>query len=328
MGVAGCADDCRRGVLDLVRQLTEKEVKDVQKCLAEDWETLSDGFTPDESSSSEASQLRLEPCPRCGRALPVVKRVLVSEAWFLPESAVCRRLRQGAPRVALGLVVPGRTTMGKRPSESIRSRLQGVMWHVYDVALVDVEEGRLGALVPRSDWAVGEPVEGFAERVEAMAAALREARRLGQIPRATSTETEKAVHQALLPVLSDFEGGPRLPGEPKTYDAFWSGRKWDLLYRERGARRRMGIEVKTQEDWEHPLGHPVCYLGAFDCMVTVRVPPGGDSPVRKHGQKPREHVTRAEHMLAATGRAAFIYVWAEETVVIPPLRVPAPSNPG
>jgi len=93
----------------------------------------------------------------------------------------------------------------------------------------------------------------------------------------------------------------------KKVQGFWSYRLLDLLYRTSAGQNSIAVEVKVDEDWGHPVCQPLGYLLEHNAVLTIRVPKQKD----QLDKETRRLVTKAESMLARTGRASFIYVWPE-----------------
>lgn len=94
----------------------------------------------------------------------------------------------------------------------------------------------------------------------------------------------------------------------------------DLLYSKSG-HGTIAVEVKVDEDWEHPICEPLGDLLEHNAVINIRVPFGQD----KLDAGTRSLVSEAEHMLEASGRAGFIYVWSQDTSVLSAAQMP--TNP-
>ncbi len=294
---------CQQGVKAFVQKLSGQDIGNLEH---RRWEGVRDGFGPRDSSVVELS---VEICPRCNKSFPIVRRVLESCAYNLPDVAVYQRFRFRSPGVALGLVVKGRTTNPDkyRPGKAMRGRWQGLMWSVYQVAFLDVVEGVVGEFCPAKDWAIGDPPANLDQIAQDARHALCVARRQRSIPVGTdSTATEDEVGDVLAPVF-DKCGYKAL--KKKSLPAFWwgPGHQLDLVYGDETEQSRIAIEVKVTEDWDHPICEPLGDLMGHNAVLNIRVPPDQD----ELDKETRELVTKAESMLEATGRARFIYVWPE-----------------
>jgi len=292
---------CREGVRAFVRKLQDEGVSDLEQ---RDWCTVADGF----GDGKGPPDLLIERCPLCNEPFPVVKRVLESVAYNFPDVAAYQRLRLDAPCLALGYVT-SKTTQKWNPDNypSLRERWQGLLWHVYDVAFVDVHNGVVGEFCPVENWGVGTTPVELADIVADLRELLRQARREGRIPVGTSSEsTECAISQVVVPVLCD-EYEYEFAGMHNQEASFWCGFRVDLLYRRRRDGSTLAIEVKVNEDWGHPINQPLKNLLHRNAVLGIRVPSEKDHLDRQT----RALATKAESMLEATGRAAFIYVWPE-----------------
>jgi len=291
---------CREGVRAFVSKLQDQGTSDLEQG---DWCAVVDGFGHGKGSS----QLLIETCPVCREPFPIVKRVLQSDAYNLPDVAVYHRLRLGAPCVALGEVT-SKTTASRDPDNhpSLRAHWQGLMWYVYDVAFVDVVNGKVKEFCPQEDWGIGGPPPELSDIVVHLQEPLKQGRREGRIPVGSkSVPTEPVIEEILTPVLCKY--GYQFAGSQVCGSGFWCGFKLDLLYRRPKDNSTIGIEVKVREDWEHPINQPLKNLVHRNAVLGIRVPSEKDPLDRQR----RALATKAESMLEATGSAAFVYVWPE-----------------
>jgi hypothetical protein len=296
---------CRLGVAAFIGGLSGQDVGSLGD---RSWRPALDGF----GDASGTAALVQDTCKHCGRPFPIVKRTLESCAFNLPDAAIYHGLRLRAPCVALGFVVPGKTTASRRPALQLRRRWQGLMWHIYQVAFLDVEDGAIGEFCPDQAWAVGSQSAQELQRISAdIEVCLREARRARTIPAYNSNgigdsrATEALLESILSPLLHqkhgyEFAGMDR--GAP-IIEVFWWGHYLDLLYRRPGG-ATLAIEVKVTEDWEHPLGEPLGCLLQHNAVINIRVSSQEDQLDRTT----RQLVQEAETMLANTGRASFLCV--------------------
>jgi len=295
---------CREGIRALVTKLQHQGVRDLEE---RDWRPVVDGFGDGEGPA----ELLIETCPVCNEPLPIVKRVLQSDAYNFPDVAAYQRLRLDAPCFALGYVT-SKTTQKWNPENhpSLRERWQGLMWYVYDVAFVDVQDGAVGAFCPVANWWGDKVLVGELPNIVAgLQEPLKQARRDGRIPVCTqqrpkgdSKATEPVVEEILTPVLCTH--GYQFAGTQTWGIGFWCGFYLDLLYRREKDQSSLGVEVKVGEDWKHPINQPLKNLLSRNAVLNIRVPADED-PLN---QEARRLVTEAEGVLEGTGRAAFIYV--------------------
>jgi hypothetical protein len=176
------------------------------------------------------------------------------------------------------------------------------MWDVYRIAFVDVEDDSLGEFRPKPKWEVGQPIPDFGELINELQAAMEKARRDDAIPRRNSVSTCKALRPVITPVLEGH--GLRFDGFEKGRHAFWWWHPVDMLYRQMDGRGTLAIEVKVDEDWEHPINQPLAGLLAHNAVINVRIPTQGE----RFDPETRRIAAEAEALLSATGRAAFMVV--------------------
>jgi len=301
---------CEQGVLQLARNLSGSSFAPLAK---KDWLETGNGFT----SGGYAVGLLFETCPACGEQVRILKRPFASGAYNLPDTAIYHRLRFGQPCIALGIVDEEKTTLGQDPDAKdpeIRPRWQGLLWHVYQVAFLDVGlDKKIGAFKPRKEWWVGPRPDNLPELADEFRSMLIEARDARKIeipkpgPRGYSTPTAGEIERTLTPRLREPRYGYQLVGTEQWIDVFWWGRKIDILYRRRDdPKMALGIEVKVKEDWRLPLGQPLGTLPAHSAVVNIRVPLKEDRGPRD--LEVRRCILRAEAILEGTGRAAFLSV--------------------
>ncbi len=305
---------CREGVRAFVKKLQEEGIGDLEQ---RDWCTVADGFGDGEGPA----ELLIERCPLCNEPFPIVKRVLESVAYNFPDVAAYQRLRLDAPCLALGYVT-SKTTQKWNPDNypSLRERWQGLLWHVYDVAFVDVRNGRVDEFCPEEDWGVGDPSPQLANIVADLREPLERALRDGCIPVYTqqrpegdSKATEPVIEEILTPVLCKY--GYRFAGSQVWGIGFWCGFYLDLLYDCEKDQSSIGIEVKVNEDWNHPINQPLKNLLCRNAVLNIRVPPELDKLECKDKKLVYSPawglVKKAQDKLKDAGRAAFVYVWPE-----------------
>ncbi len=297
---------CREGVRAFVQELRTEDLSRFAKgrgC------PIVQGFGVRKKAGKAACELFEETCSECGERFRVVTRVLDSEAYNLPDAAVYQRLCFDSPGVALGWV---KSDAEDPPNRDIRQRWQGLLWHVYDVAFVDVHDGVVGEFCPEEDWGVGDPLGELQEVVVETEEVLSAARVDGRIPVRTerhpdgdSTATEEALRPILTRVLGGY--GYRFAGTHNRAIGFWCGFDLDLLYDRQKDQSTIAIEVKVTEDWEHPINQPLKNLLHRNAVLGIRVPSEKD----RLDRQTRGLATKAESMLEDTGRAGFICVWPE-----------------
>jgi len=295
---------CETGVREFVESLSGQRMSDVGET---EWGAVRDGFGKRPSCGKNAPKLVERTCPRCNGPFPIVRRVLESSAYNLPDAAVYQRLRLDSPGIALGLVVPGETTDPEKypPAPDVRERWQGLMWAVYQVAFVDVRDGVVGEFCPADDWPVGQAPGELAGIVADTKDALNVARAGKQIPVGNSSkETEKALKPILSSVLSKY--CYELVESPGWIPHFWygPGRRPDIVYCRRGE-GTLAIEAKVTEDWDHPICEPLGCLLGHNAVINIRMPSGHD---KLDCDETRRLVERAEGKLEATGRAKFMCI--------------------
>lgn len=306
-----CHEDVRAFVEDL-------RTEDLSRFAKGCGRAITDGFGVRKRSGNAASELFEEICDEGGKRFPVVTRLLESTGYNLPDAAVYQRLCFDSPGVALGWVKPN---AGDPPNRDIRGRWQGLMWHVYDVAFVDVVNGKVKEFCPEEDWGIGEPPPQLANIVADLQEPLEQARRDGCIPVYTqkhpngdSKATEPLVQEILTCVLREY--GYQFAGSHTRVPAFWwgTGHQLDLLYRS-PSQGTIAIEVKVNEDWDHPICEPLGDLMGHNGVINIRVPPELDKLECK--DKKLIHspawglVKKAQRKLKDTDRAGFVYVWPE-----------------
>ena len=243
----------------------------------------------------------------------MVTRLLESTGYNLPDAAVYQRLCFDSPGVALGWVKPN---ADNPPNRDIRGRWQGLMWHVYDVAFVDVVNGEVKEFCPEEEWGIGEPPPELSDIVLHLQEPLKQARREGRIPIGhSSRDTEPALLPIVSPVFREYGYEVDKQEMQKVKTGFWCGFKLDLLYRRPKDNSTIAIEVKVNDDWEHPINQPLKNLLHRNAVLNIRVPPELDKLACK--DKKLIHspawglVKKAQDKLKDTGRAAFVYVWPE-----------------
>lgn len=249
-------------------------------------------------------------CPLCDRSLPIIRRTLESGAYNLPDAAVYRRLLSGSYCIALGDAIPNKTTPSRRPGPTVRSRWQGMLWHVYQVAFLDVVGNEIGPFEPADEWAIGRPPDQLEMITDRLRSELRAARSGGNIPAykpngdGDSRETERRLQPILTRVLESwsyrFVASDRQTG---IIPAFWWGHYVDLLYK-RGDGDTLSVEVKVKEDWEHPVNEPLGALLRDNAVLNIRVGTQGDN----RSPETRRLVAEAESRLSPTGRAVFLHI--------------------
>ncbi len=306
---------CREGVNAFVQNLQAHDFREWAS--QHHWASIRDGFG---TRKQEPTVLCTATCGICNKSFPIVKRVLESSAYNLPDAVVYQRLRLSSPGVALGQVVKGRTTSPDKyaPSEHVRQRWQGLMWSVYQVAFVDVCGDAVGPFYPTENWGIGAPPTNLDEIAADARAALHLARHAGSIPVGTdSRATEDQVGDVLAPIMFDRYGYKALKSwnqkknkyvyVRKSVPAFWwgTGHQLDLLYQNEGEQSSIAIEVKVTEDWDHPICEPLGDLIGHNAVLNIRVPTQED----QLDKATRQLVTKAETMLEATGRAKFMCIW-------------------
>jgi hypothetical protein len=191
------------------------------------------------------------------------------------------------------------------PSPDVRKRWQGLMWEVYEVAFLDVREGKVGQFCPSSNWQKGDPPPELDDIERGLERLLLEARKKSVIPVGkNSRETECALKEILSPELEKYGYKP-IPERP-SIQAFWWTHRLDLLCTKSDG-STLAVEVKVNEDWEHPINEPLACLLEHNGVLNIRIPLGRD----KLGPKIRGRVTEAENRLERTGRAKFMYIWQE-----------------
>jgi len=298
---------CREGVRGFVKELRSQDLSRFAKGCGR---AIVDGFGVRQRSGNAACELFFEEtCSEFEKPFPIVTRVLESSGYNLPDAAVYQGLCIDSPGVALGWVKPDG---GDPPNRDIRGRWQGLMWHVYDVAFVDVVNGEVKEFCPEEDWGIGEPPPHLANIVADLQEPLQQARRNGCIPVYTqkhpngdSKATEPVIEQILTRVLHKY--GYQFAGSQVSGIGFWCGFDVDLLYQRQEDRSFLAIEVKVNDDWDHPINQALKNLLHRNAVLGIRVPSEKDHLDRQT----RALATKAESMLEATGRAAFIYVWPE-----------------
>jgi len=296
---------CREDVRAFVEELRTEDLSRFAKGCGR---AIVDGFGIRKQRGNAACELFEETCSEGGERFPVVTRLLESTGYNLPDAAVYQRLCFDSPAVALGWVVPGKTTVRYPPDKVMRQRWQGLMWHVYDVAFVDVVDGKVKEFCPEEDWGIGEPPPELSDIVLHLQEPLKQARREGRVPIGhSSRDTEPALLPIASPVFREYGYEVDKQEIRKVKTGFWCGFKLDLLYRRPKDNSTIAIEVKVTEDWEHPINQPLKNLLYRNAVLGIRVPSEKDRLQRQT----RILATKAESMLEATGRAAFIYVWPE-----------------
>ncbi len=296
---------CEEGVRALLKEMADKGAGHPWKSSQE---KTGDGFVA-EGKGTAIERERLS-CPFCRDYIPLLSRVLRSDAYNLPDSAIYHALRYGLPCIALGRVEPPTTNVKTRPTDQIRRRWQGMLWHTFRVAFTDLEGDQVGSYAPVENWGIGSPAVDLKELCAAAEPVLREAKKRGAIPKlkagrreGDSVATEPEIERLLTPVFGRF--GYKCQDSGHTMFGFWWRRNTDILYRHEDG-STLAVEVKADEvnDWKLPLGQPLGNLLAHSAVINIRVP---------HKPDPRpEDIKRfvevAEGMLADTGRAGFLYV--------------------
>ena len=275
---------------------------------------ILDGFGEPGEKGSTLPRLSGARCSACGGRVPIVLRSLSSEGFNLPDAAVYQRLRYDSPVIAVGCVADedcvarrcvtkSATTVRRwEPSESVRSRWQGMLWHVYQVAFVDHAHGRIGDFAPAATWGRGDPPGQLPVLAAAIDQVLTEARQRSTIAvRRSSRDTEDTIEVLLTPVMAAH--GYRLRGRHLTVMGFWQGPQPDFTW-QHVTGHTVSFEAKVTEDWEHPVCQPLANLLEHNAMVNIRVPAEPDQLTRMT----RSIVDRAEQMLVATSRAAFLTI--------------------
>ncbi len=288
---------CQEGVRQFAEQLQDQDIRGL---LSDTPAYVRGGFGPGKGQV----ELFIGCCPTCRRQFPILKRDLVSEAYNLPDAAIYQRLRFQAPCLALGCVTE-KTTSSRDPARhpGLRQRWQGLLWHVFEVAFVDVREDIVGEFSPNHQWAAGQVIPELSDIADQASEALVRAGGGGNIPRCSSPKTEIAIDEVLSPIMNSF--GYHASCSSTMVHAFWWGHRLDLLYEKRDS-GTISFEVKVDEDWDHPLGEPLANLLGHNAVINVRVAPNGD----RLDPNTREYVCRGEELVQRTGRAEFIYIWS------------------
>lgn len=304
---------CKEGVRQLAEDLHKRGLGVLP---AEGWRPVVDGFTqnpPRKRKEKEKGSELLErvPCPCCPDPVFAVKRVLDSQHYNLPDTAIYWGLKLDRPCLALGLVQRGENgkTKGRRPTNEIRERWQGLLWETFQVAFVDVEGDDVGEFCPTSRWRIGRSPVDFESLVSLCETRLVQARGDGEIPvyvndKGSSPDTEPEIARILSPVLKRH-GYPFLTPH-KRFRGFWWGREVDLLFHD-GDAKSLGIEVKVDEDQHLPLGQPLAVLLAFNGVINIRVRGANGTNSAVDESQARAH--DAEKRLSKiTRRAAFLHI--------------------
>lgn len=290
---------CDLGIKQLLQELRLSDVNG--------WEPIHDGFGTRPSGARDAPRRAGDlPCPVCGCLIILVRRELVTEAYNLSDVAIYQALEHNSLCIALG-EVSSRTTGTAGTPEDLR-RWQGLLWHVYGVAFAVVTDGAIG------EWCPAEFPEPAPESLRSelsciadkAAEALRRARREGTIPvGCSSRDTEPEVLRVLEPVFKPFGYLPsrRLPAKAPYHGV--RGQLPDGAFMKRRDGTKFAIEVKVDEDWDHPLVSSLIDLLGYDAVLLVRVPPSA----LDRAADVRDLIAVAERKLEETGRARFIYVW-------------------
>jgi hypothetical protein len=153
------------------------------------------------------------------------------------------------------------------------------------------------------DAAADRPWGGHLDEIrDALKLALQRARGSGCIPRGTSSRaTTLALKPFCCSVLQEFGYGQEAPRA--VADGPYFHPTPDLVYR--GSAGTIAIEIKVEEDWDHPLGQALGYLLEHQAVLHIRVPAGD-----RHGiPDALPMITEAEKRLECTGRARFMCIW-------------------
>ena len=283
---------------------------DLRKHRAEDWEPICDGFGEPKCRRRDAASKRVfEPCPECGRPVAIVKRLLDTNAYELPDAAIYQRLRWDHPCIALGEVrfeaVPGRTAHTDpctAPETSMRSRWQGMLWHTYQVAFIDVRVDGLGQFCPTECWQSGARLADLSAIRMYLAGVLEEQKEMNRAAVGGSSWLgEEVVRSALGRELQTRYGFAEETRKREV--GFWCAFLPDGRY-ERTGGDSLGLEVKVTDNWRQPLNQSLKNLLHRNGTLGVRLVHGED----RRDEGTRALVSEGENRLEITGRAAFLYV--------------------
>jgi hypothetical protein len=292
---------CETGINVLIELFKDAKVGSYK---TSSWVAVADGF----GEHAGAPRFMEEDCPTCGQPVALVKRTLESVAYNLPDAAVYQRLKSKNSCIALGLVIPGKTTMKWQPEQEVRRRYQGMLWSVYQVAFVDVVDDVPQPFEPLRDWGHGEVLQDLGPLATELTAALKIAMREKMIPvyKSTGKGDSRGTEQRMWPIVSPIlreRGYEFTAGDMQTagiHSCWWSHHP-DAVYMSSSG-NTLGIEVKVTEDWDHPVNQPLADLLNHNAVLNVRV---GKEDDRRSFEN-RRLSAEAETLLSATGRAAFI----------------------
>jgi hypothetical protein len=294
---------CKRGVRQFAGGLQGKEIDTLP---SEQWISHIECF----GAHLSAGRLMHKPCPICSKPFPIIERPLQSENYNLPDAAVYQRLFSDSPCIALGTVTE-KTTLGRKPTQSIRSRWQGMIWSIYQVIFLDVVNGIIGEFEPTTDWGLGQPPDRFDPMVTEIELASRNAYEHGTLPgrklngAGDSRATEELLERISSSILEKY-GYSFVARDRRTgiIPAFWWGHWVDILYRKRETGDSLSIEVKVTEDWNHPINEPLAGLLRDSAVINVRVGNQGN----RRSSAVQDLVSRAVGLLEETGRVRFLHV--------------------
>lgn len=288
---------CQQGVLAAIERIQAEGLSGISGLA---WAKVADGFGRRGFGRYNPELASLH-CPICHEALPLIRRALISESFNLPDAAVYQRLVAARPAIALGHVTE-KTTSSRRPTESVRGKWQSLLWDVYHVAFVDVEGEHLGALSVGKPWAKGAIPPTLQPIVADCGAALASARAEGGIPLQSSNTTRDALPAILAEPMARH--GFVYAGKEAPVPMFWWQHAADLAYQNRSSGLSLAIEVKVDEDREHPINQPLADLLSHNAVLNLRIPARGAGLEHDAAR----HAKQAEKLLEATGRVAFLVI--------------------
>jgi hypothetical protein len=273
---------------------------------AGDWEGRHDGFGEPKRPTRVLQRALVPPGAKCS----ILRRKLDVENYCLPDAAIYEAVRNGCaqPTVAI-LQLDGkyRSRFKDRDRMHVDSlrRWQAMLWDLYAVISL-VEKGDIIDPFDRAEsWGEGEPFPRLKDITKTIDRAVRAAVKKGELPiikkgRGDSVATEEPLGRVLSGPLRDKHRLSRV--DKWTTQAPGWCHDTDLAFADDEG-RSLAIEVKVEENWDHPLGEPLACLLGYNAVVNVRMR-HTDDRVEK---KVRALITSAERELVDRGRAGFVY---------------------
>jgi len=290
---------CEQGVC----QLAERAA-DLLRRPDHEWVPVHDGFGTAPSRAQNAPRKLLAECPAgCGNKIPVLRRVLISCEYNLPDAAIYQAISHEGPCLAIGEVVADKTNVGAGPGQW--RKWQGLLWDLYRVAFVCVGPEAAADFQPETVPSCDRCASVLNDVVNAIQPELDKARSEGRIPAAAPQHKERATQPEIMPILSRALGRHGYDKtDQTTLDApYWPHRGPDIPYR-RPDGHAIAVELKVDSDWDHPLNQEVADLLEYHAVLHVRVPPGS----RHSASDAEAEIRKAQRKLEDAGRGRFMCI--------------------